>query len=386
MYNFDKITDRRGTGAIKWNVSETELPMWVADMDFETAPEIIDALQKRISHGVFGYTDLPEEWYQAYISWWEKRHHFTMKKEWLGFCTGVIPAISSVIRRLTAPGDNVLILTPVYNHFFYCIRNNGRTVLESRLQYTGDAYEIDFADLEEKLKDPLTTVFLFCNPQNPTGQIWDAGTLDRIGRLCAENHVTVISDEIHCDLTDPGTEYVPFASVSDVCRENSVTCIAPTKTFSIPGLQTAAVVVPQEDLRNKVKRALSVDENCEPGALAVTAAIAAYEQGEGWLDALRAYIRENEEIVRSYIRERIPAIKVLPSEATYLLWIDCSGICKDEAEPAARIRKKSGLFLTEGSIYGGNGEKFVRMNTACPRPLLMDGLGRLEKAVMELQH
>lgn len=380
-YDFDKVVNRRDTYSLKWDVKENELPMWVADMDFETAPEIINAIEKRAAHGVFGYTDVPKEWYQAICNWWEMRHHFQMQQDWLMFCTGVIPAISSIVRKLTTPNENVVIQTPVYNIFFNSIVNNGCRVLESPLVYENGLYRIVWEDLEEKLANPQTTLMILCNPQNPAGIIWDQETLEKIGDLCAKHHVTVIADEIHCDLTDPGKEYIPFASVSGNCRENSITCIAPTKTFNIAGLQTAAIMVPNPQLRYKVNRAINTDEVAEPNVFAVTAAIAAYQEGAEWLDELRAYIYENKQTVKQYIQEHIPEITVVDSEATYLLWLDCSKITQDTDIFLKKLRKETGLFLSLGSIYGGNGKCFARMNLACPRATVLDGLHRLEKGV-----
>ena len=240
-YDFDKVTDRRGTNSLKWDVKENELPMWVADMDFETAPEIKDAIISRAAHGVFGYGVIPDEWYGAYTGWWKRRHGFDMKKEGLIFCTGVIPAISSAVRKLTTPGEKGLIQTPVYNIFFNSILNNGCTVLENPLIYKDGGYEMDLADLDKKLSDPQVSLMILCNPQNPVGKIWDAQTLAKVGELAKKHGVTVISDEIHCDITSPGKKYVPFASVNQVNRDISITCIAPTKAFNIAGIQTAAV-------------------------------------------------------------------------------------------------------------------------------------------------
>lgn len=380
-YDFDKVVNRRDTYSLKWDVKENELPMWVADMDFETAPEIINAIEKRAAHGVFGYTDVPKEWYQAICNWWEMRHHFQMQQDWLMFCTGVIPAISSIVRKLTTPNENVVIQTPVYNIFFNSIVNNGCRVLESPLVYENGLYKVDWENLEEKLANPQTTLMILCNPQNPAGIIWDKETLEKIGDLCAKHHVTVIADEIHCDLTDPGKEYIPFASVSENCRENSITCIAPTKTFNIAGLQTAAIMVPNPQLRYKVNRAINTDEVAEPNVFAVTAAIAAYQEGAEWLEELRAYIYENKQTVKQYIKEHIPEITVVDSEATYLLWLDCSKITQDTDIFLKKLRKETGLFLSLGSIYGGNGKCFARMNLACPRATVLDGLHRLEKGV-----
>lgn len=376
MYDFDKMTKRRGTGSLKWDVPERELPMWVADMDFETAPEICEAIRERAAHGIFGYNVVTKDWYEAYISWWSRRHHVTFKEDWLLFSAGVVPIISSVVRKLTTPGENVLVQTPVYNIFFNSIRNNGRNILENPLKYDGREYSINFEDLEEKLADPQTSMMILCNPHNPVGKIWDRDTLARIGELSAKHHVTVISDEIHCDLTDPGFEYVPFASVSEVCRDNSVTCIAPTKAFSIPGIQTAAAVVSDPVLRHKVNRAINTDEVAEPNSFAVCAAVAAFGKGEPWLEELRQYLADNKQLVRDFIGEKLPGIKVVPSHATYLLWLDCGGVTEDAAKLVSFIREHSGLYLTKGGEYGASGKPFIRMNTACPRERLREGLER----------
>ena len=380
-YDFDTQINRRNTNSMKWDVAENELPMWVADMDFQTAPEIREALNNRATHGVFGYSVIPDEWYEAYIGWWENRHGFTFEKDWLIFCTGVVPAISSVVRKLTTPAEKVLIQTPVYNIFFNSILNNGRQVLQSSLKYENGRYDIDFDDLEQKLSDPQTSLMILCNPHNPVGKIWDRETLAKIGELCAKHHVVVLSDEIHCDLTDPDKEYIPFASVSETCRENSVTCIAPTKAFNIAGLQTAAVMIPNSTLRHKVWRALNTDEVAEPNAFAVDATIAAFTKGGNWLDELRQYIFENKKRVAEFVKAEVPQISVVPSQATYLLWLDCSGMVDSATELAEFIRKKTGLYLSEGSQYGSGGESFLRLNIACPRSTLEDGLKRLQAGI-----
>lgn len=381
MYDFDKLTDRFGSESYKWDISAGELPMWVADMDFETAPEIRQALTDRVNHGIFGYNIVPDAWYEAYISWWKRRHNTVFEKDWLLFCTGVVPAISSMVRKLTTVGENVLIQSPVYNIFYNSILNNGRNVLESPLVYEGGEYHIDFSDLETKLSNPQTTLMILCNPHNPVGKLWSREELGRIGELCEKHHVTVISDEIHCDLTDPGFEYVPFSSVNETCARISATCVAPTKTFSIPGIQTAAIVVPDPVLRHKVWRGINTDEVAEPNNFATVAAVAAFTKGERWLEELRPYLAENKALVRDYVQQNVSQIKVVPSKATYLLWLDCSAITDDAAEFTAFLRKNTGLFLTEGEEYGKPGKKFVRMNVACPRERVKDGLERLKKGV-----
>ena len=381
MSIFDVEINRRNTQSYKWDVRENELPMWVADMDFQTAPPIREAMRRRVEHGVFGYSIVPDEWYDAYIHWWSKRHGLTIDKDWLIFCTGVVPAISSVVRKLTYPAENVVVITPAYNIFFNSIYNNGRNILECLLKYEDGKYTLDFDDLEEKCANPQSTLLILCNPHNPTGMIWDRKTLARIGEICERNHVVVLSDEIHCDLTVPGKEYVPFASVNESCANNSVTCIAPTKAFNIAGLQSAAVCVPNPVLRHKVWRGLNTDEVAEGNVFSCDVAIAAFTEGEAWLDELREYLGENRCIAEKFVNEEIPKLRAVHAEATYLLWIDCSALNMSSDDLAEMIREKTGLYVSEGCEYRGDGSRFLRMNLACPRTRLMDGLNRLRIAV-----
>ena len=381
QYDFDQVVDRRGTHAAKWDVAGHELPMWIADMDFLTAPEIIAAVRDRASHGIYGYTDVPEAWYDAILGWWRDRHGFHMERDWLIFSTGVVPTISSVVRKLTTPGENILTMTPVYNIFFHSIENNGRRVLECPLPYRDGTYGLDWADLEGKLADPQTTMLILCNPHNPVGTIWDRETLARVGELCWKHHVMVLSVEIHCDLTDPGCDYLPFASVSEHCRQNSITCIAPTKAFNLAGLQTSAVVVPDGVLRHKVWRALNTDEVAEPNCFAAEAAIAAFTRGGPWLDALRAYLAENKAQARDFLARELPQVRPVISHGTYLLWLDCGVVTGDSGALARQIRAQAGLCLSPGSVYRGNGARFLRMNLACPRSRMLDGLQRLRDGI-----
>lgn len=383
-YDFDTPVNRRNTGSLKWDVAENELPMWVADMDFHVAPEIVNAIRARTEHGVFGYSIIPDEWADAYMYWWKTRHNFAIDRDSLIFTTGVVPAISSIVRKLTTPAEKVIIQTPVYNIFFNSIINNGRFVLESPLSYDGEQYSVDFSELEEKLSDPQVSLMILCNPHNPAGIVWDIDTLRTVGELCKKHNVTVVSDEIHCDLTDPGVNYTPFASVSDTCRDISVTCIAPTKAFNMAGLQTAAVMVPNPALRHKVWRGLNTDEVAEPNAFAVCAAVTAFTNGVQWLDELRDYIFRNKQTAREFIEREIPAIHATPSQATYLMWLDCTKLSVNTTEAVRRIREKTGLYLSEGAQFGGNGNHFIRMNLACPVSVLKDGLERLKAGVQEL--
>lgn len=381
QYDFDELTNRFNTNSLKWDVDENVLPMWVADMDFKTAPEIIEAIQEKVRKGILGYTIVPDAWHNAIINWWERRHHFQIDKEWLIFCTGVVPAISSAVRKMTSVGENILVQTPVYNIFFNSIVNNGRNIVENKLLYDGKEYKIDFEDLENKLSDPKTTMMILCNPHNPIGKVWDKDTLEIIGKMCFKHNVLVLSDEIHCDLTDTQHEYIPFASVSKVCAKNSITCIAPTKTFNIAGVQTAAVIVPDEALRKKMNRALNTDEVAEPNAIAMEATVAAFNKGEKWLKELRSYIDENREVVGRFIESELTELYLVPSHATYLLWVDCSRITQDTTCLCKFLRSEAGLYVSAGEAYGETGRSFIRINVACPRERLKDGLTRLKKGI-----
>ena len=380
-YNFDNPPSRRGTACFKWDVGENELPMWIADMDFETAPAVRAALQKRLDHGIFGYDDVDGRWYEAYMTWWRDRHGLEIEKDWLIFSAGVVATISSLVRKLTTPNENVLIQTPVYNIFFNSIVNNGARVLESPLCFDGQGYSIDFRDLEEKLADPQTTLMLLCNPHNPVGRIWTRQELARIGRLCKKHRVTVISDEIHCDLTEPGKSYVPFAAVDRTCREISVTCVAPTKAFNLAGIHTSAVFAADPGLRHKVWRALNTDEVAEPNCFAAPAAAAAFLESGDWLDELRAYVWANRRLVEDFVERELPGMRVVPAEATYLLWVEVSSLTPDVKEWTERLRAETGLYVTPGTAYGRTGEGFFRWNMACPRKTVEDALERLTRFV-----
>lgn len=380
-YEFDKVLNRRNSFSLKWDVDKNELPMWVADMDFETAPEIKEEIINKAKSGVFGYNIIPDEWYSAYINWWKNNHDFEIEKDWLIFSTGVIASLSSIVRKLTTPAEKVVIQTPVYNIFFNSALNNGRVVLENKLVYDGEKYSIDFEDLEQKLADPQTSLMVLCNPQNPIGIIWSREELEKIGNLCKKYNVTVVSDEIHCDLTEPNCQYTPFASVSDVCRDISITCIAPTKTFNIAGLQTSAVVIPNKVIRHKVWRGLNTDEVAEPNSFAIISAIAAFEKGRPWLDELRKYIADNRKIVTQFVEKEIPEIKVVKSNVTYLLWLDVSSLGASSDTVQKFIREKTGLYVSSGDEYGGDGDKFLRLNIACPKATLNDGLERLKNGI-----
>ena len=384
-FDFDQIIDRRSFNSEKWDVRPGELPMWVADMDFQTAPAVRDAMQHRLDHGIFGYTGIPDAWKDAYIGWWQTRHHFTIEKDWLIFSTGVVPAISSLVRKLTEPGDKIIVETPVYNIFFNSIVNNARVPLEVPLKMTSQGYAMDLDALEKAVQDPEASMLLLCNPQNPGGKIWDKETLQKVAELCGRYHVTVVSDEIHCDLTDPGKEYVPFASVCETAKRISVTCLSPSKAFNVAGMHSAAVVVPDPQLYKLVWRGLNTDEVAEPNCFAIETAVAAFTKGGPWLDALRQYIYENKEAARTYISENIPELTYIPEDATYLIWLDTKKLPQAGKGLQPFLRETTGLILSEGEQYGKTGEGFIRMNLACPRSVAEDGLSRLKKGVALFQ-
>ena len=383
MFDFDYNPERRGTNSVKWDIKKNELPMWIADMDFETAPAVKEAIKERASHGIYGYTTVPDEWYSAIIGWWQRRFNFTIEKEWLQFCTGIVPAISCIVKRLTNHGDNIAVLTPAYDIFYHSIENAGRHTLECRLEYKDGKYSLNFKALEEVLSHPLTTMLIFCNPHNPTGNIWTKDEIAKVGALCKKHGVVVISDEIHCNFTAKGNKYTPFASVSDDCAYNSITCISASKTFNIAGLQSAAVMIPNKHLREKVVRGLNSDEVAEPNCFAIDSVVAAFNEGEEWLDALLEYLAENRRTACGYLKKNLPEVRPVEAKATYLIWIDCSAVTDDTDALCAFLRKETGLILCEGSHYRGNGNIFVRLNTACNREKLNDGLNRFVTGVKE---
>lgn len=378
-YNFDDIVERRGTNSYKWDSAPDDdtLPMWVADMDFRTAPAIINALERRVQHGVFGYTKVPQEYFNATISWFQQRHNFTIKKDWILFTSGVVPALSAVIKALTQPGDKVLVQTPVYNCFFSSIRNDECEMVANELIYKDGTYTINFDDLEQKAADPKVKLMLLCNPHNPVGRVWTREELTKMGEICLRNDVIVVSDEIHCDLVYPGHTHIPFASVSEEFLQNSVTCIAPSKTFNLAGIQVANIVAADEEMRRKIDKALNVNEVCEINAFAVEALIAAYNEGDEWLDELKEYLYTNYLLLSEFFRNYLPHLPILPLEATYLVWVDCSALKLTSSEITDQLLMKEKLWVNEGTMYGEAGEGFIRINIATQRERLIRGLKKI---------
>lgn len=378
-YDFDEIILRRGTNSYKWDTAKDEdiLPMWVADMDFRTAPPVIEALTKRAQQGVFGYTKVPQAYYDAVTGWFRKRHNFSFDKEHLLFTSGVVPALSAVIKALTDPCDHVIVQTPVYNCFFSSIRNNNCGSFANSLIYAEGKYSIDFDDLEKKAADPRAKLLLLCNPHNPVGRVWSLDELTRIGEICLRNQVIVVSDEIHCDLVYNGQTHIPFASINKEFLYNSITLTAPSKTFNLAGLQVANILAADDLMRRKIDKALNVNEVCEINAFAVEALIAAYTEGEEWLEELKVYLYDNYELLSDFFRTCLPHLKVLPLEATYLVWVDCSVLKLSSKEITDRLMMKEKLWLNEGAMYGEAGERFIRINIATQRDRLLQGLRKI---------
>lgn len=376
-YDFDKITDRRATNSYKWDSApDGVLPMWVADMDFRTAPAVIDALQKRVAHGIFGYTRVPDAYYDAVTSWFSRRHGWDIDREWIIYTSGVVPAVSAVIKALTVPGDKVIVQTPVYNCFFSSIRNNGCEIVSNPLRRTADTYEMDFDNLERCAADPRAKVMLLCNPHNPAGRVWTPDELTRLGNICLRNGVTVVADEIHCELVYQGFKYTPFASLSDAFLHRSVTCVSPSKAFNIAGLQIANIVAFDNDMRRRIDKAININEVCDVNPFGVAATIAAYNEGEEWLCQLLDYLHGNYEAMAEFCRRELPEFPIARLEGTYLVWMDCStlGMSSDALEHA--LLDDARLWLNAGTMYGAEGEGYMRWNIACPRSVMLDGLSR----------
>lgn len=387
-YNFDEIIPRRNTASVKWDLFEEDaLPLWVADMDFKASPAILEALRKRVKHGVFGYELVPQSYYDAIASWFDRRHGWKgITREHIIPTTGVIAAYSACIKAFSRPGDNVIVQTPCYNAFFPAIRNNGCRELCNSLSHKNCAYTIDWDDLEKKAADPKTTVMLLCNPHNPAGRVWTREELQRIGRICLANGVFVISDEIHCELTYPGHDYTPFATLPEELVRNSASCISPTKAFNIAGIQIANIFAADLDAVRRIDRAINDNECCDVNVFGCAALEAAYNESEEWLDALRAYLYENAQTVYRFLRDELPQVTALPLEGTYLMWLDCRA-ARHENEAlegfserfADHLRHHAKLVLSTGTIYGADAEGFERLNIACPRTTLTEALGRLKR-------
>lgn len=381
-YDFSRPTDRRGTDSYKWDSAPEAdiIPLWVADMDFETFPAITEALQRRVAHGIFGYTRVPEAYYEAVCRWFGKRHGWHINREDIIYTSGVVPAVSAVIKALTLPGDQVIVQGPVYNCFFSSIRNNGCEMVSNSLIYNKEElrYEIDFDDLERKLKHERARLMLLCNPHNPGGRVWTRDELTRVAELCRKYGVRVVSDEIHCELTLNDNEYVPFGSLPDELSRGSITCCSPSKAFNTAGLQIANIVCRDAEVRNRIDRAININEVCDVNPFGVIALQAAYsDEGYEWLTQLRKYISANYDLLLERFARELPKCKVMRMEGTYLAWIDCSELHISSDEIEEMLMHENKVWVNAGSMYGAEGAAFIRINMACTSELLNEGITRI---------
>ena len=383
-YDFNTPVDRRDTNSYKWDSLDMEnvIPLWVADMDFKTAPCIIDALKKRVEHGVFGYTRVPDKYYQACIDWFSKRHNWNFQASDVIYTSGVVPAISAIIKALAKPGEKVIVQTPVYNCFFSSIRNNGCVASENSLIYEKGTYYIDFEDLEKRAADPDAKLMLLCNPHNPTGRVWTKEELERIGEICRKNNVIVVSDEIHCELVYKPYKYISFGSTSIDNFKNSVTCVSPSKAFNIAGLQIANIICEDEERRQLIDKAININEVCDVNPFGVLATIAAYNEGEEWLCELIEYLWGNYQLTEKFFKENYPQTSVCKLEGTYLVWVDFRqfGISSNELEKL--LLEKGKVWLNEGTMYVKDGECFMRINIACTKSILLEVLERVKRVLV----
>lgn len=381
-YDFSRPTDRRGTDSYKWDSAPEAdiIPLWVADMDFETFPGITEALQQRVAHGIFGYTRVPETYYEAVCRWFGKRHGWHINREHIIYTSGVVAAVSAVIKALTLPGDQVIVQGPVYNCFFSSIRNNGCEMVSNSLIYNKEElrYEIDFDDLERKLKHERARLMLLCNPHNPGGRVWTRDELTRVAELCRKYGVRVVSDEIHCELTLYDNEYVPFGSLPDELSRGSITCCSPSKAFNTAGLQIANIVCRDAEVRNRIDRAININEVCDVNPFGVIALQAAYsDEGYEWLTQLRKYISANYDLLLERFARELPKCKVMRMEGTYLAWIDCSELHISSDEIEEMLMHENKVWVNAGSMYGAEGAAFIRINMACTSELLNEGITRI---------
>lgn len=387
--DFNEIIDRRQTGCIKWDFNqrifgrEDILPLWVADMDFKAPQAVVDALVNRAQHGIYGYSDGMDEYYEGLIAWMEKRHDWLIERDWITFSPGIVPALNELVRSLTKPRDKILLQSPVYPPFFQAIRNHGREVVNSQLCLANGRYTMDFADLEEKLAGGVKMMIL-CNPHNPVGRVWERDELERLGHLCLAHDVLVISDEIHGDLIYEGYRHIPFSSISPELAQQSIVCTAPSKTFNLAGLQTSNLIIPNAKYRKAFRASLDLTGIHHPNVFGITALEAAYRHGWDWLNQLMNYLKGNVEFLMSFLAQELPQIEAVQPEGTYLVWLDFRNLGMEPNDLQEFLVHKAGVGLNAGYLFGPGGEGFARINIACSLGVLEEGLRRIKAAVKEL--
>lgn len=389
-YDFDTVIDRRNTDCAKWDGmaplfgTNDLLPMWVADMDFTAPPEVIEALRERVEHGIFGYTRRFEPYREAIAGWFLRRHDWKINTDWIRHAPGVVPALAAAIMAFTQPGEGILVQPPVYYPFFSTIKGRGRTVVENPLKLVNGRFEMDFDDLEKKLDDSAVKLVFLCSPHNPVGRVWSREELVTFGAICAARGVVVVSDEIHCDILYKGARHTPLADVSDAMRESTITTIAPSKTFNIAGLATAAVVIPSKRLRDNYQSVIDFVHIDGGNVFGTTALEAAYTKGDAWLDELLHYLEGNLAFIDTFLAEHLPEVSLLRPEGTYVPLLDCRSLKLSGPQLEKLLVEKGKVALDGGHWFGTGGEGFVRINIATPRSLLKDGMERITRAIGSL--
>ena len=402
-YDFDREINRKGTNSVKWefikqgnkllyrkepddsSASTRLLPMWVADMDFPCPEPVVEALVARAQHRIFGYTSPTDSYQRAIVNWMKKRHGWEIEPEWICTAPGVVPALYMLVQTFIIPGDKVLIQTPVYHPFNKAVENGDGVLVTNSLLYEDGRYSMDFADLEQKTKDPQVKMVILCSPHNPVGRVWTRDELLRFGEICIKNNVLVVSDEIHGDLILEGYVFTPFADISEEFAQNSITCTAPSKTFNLAGLKTSNIIISNEQLRSRFKKTLERTGLSGVGAFGVVALEAAYNHGEEWLAQVLDYVMGNLQYLQEYIAEHLPQISVVPLEGTYLVWLDCRSLGLSEQELERVMLKEAKVYLDEGYIFGIEGQGFERINIACSRSVLVEALERMRNVIERLQ-
>ncbi|MFX1419502.1 MAG: MalY/PatB family protein [Promethearchaeota archaeon] len=394
-YNFDRIIDRSGTYAVKWDKqflkehfkTDDVLPLWVADMDFQCPQPVIDALKRRAAQEIYGYSWHKTPVYlDAVSNWMERRHKWKIDNDWIVFSPGIVPAIKMLVQTFTNIGEKVIVQPPVYYPFFSAVENNGRILLKNQLHYENKRYTFDFEDFEEKAKDPLTKMFILCSPHNPVGRVWTEKELRRLGDICLENNVLIISDEIHHDLILSGYKHTLFSTISEDFERNTIMCTAPSKTFNIAGLKTSNIIIPDEKLRENFTYTISNRNSvASPNAFGIVALIAAYNEGEEWLDQALKYIETNFNLLKEFVYEQLPNIDFIDPEGTYLAWLDCNKLGMNDEELSDFMLKKAKVALDEGKIFGPGGEGFERINVACPQSIIKECMNRIVIALNSMK-
>lgn len=389
MYNFDEILSRKRSYSLKWDGVEERygienqdiLPMWVADMDFKTAPAIIEAIVNKANHGVFGYVGgYHEDYYKIVLDWFKKRYSVNLKKEWIVLGDTIVATINRIIRTFTKPNGKIIIQTPVYPPFHSSIEKNGRRIIYNPLKFDGKKYVMDYKDLEEKI-DSNTKLMILCSPHNPVGRVWTKEELVRLGEICIKYNIILVSDEIHSDIVYTNSKHTMIHEISDKIKEKSIICTSPHKSFNIAGLQISNTIIPNEIIRRKYKKSLEDEGITKPNIFGLIALMAAYENGEKWLDDLIVYLENNLNYIEKFINENIPEIHFVRPEGTFLAWLDLNSLNLTETQLRQLVFDKAKLVLNLGCSYGQEGKGFVRLNFACPRSILENGLNKLKKAI-----